>query len=74
MKKVFLLLGFCLMLSACGKPTPGIAKFNAVSSTSTEFLDACAYSSIDYQITGDNSKKTLTISCSVKSDYLPSSN
>lgn len=64
MKKL-ILIGTALALSAC---TLGQSKYNAANTAANAFLQACVYQTIDYQITGDNDKKTYTVSCTVRTN------
>jgi hypothetical protein len=63
MKKILLLGAIALM--GC---TQGQSKYNAANTAANGFLQACIYQSIDYQITGDNTSKTYTVHCAVRSN------
>jgi hypothetical protein len=66
MKKLLLLLSvITLTMTGC---IQGQSKYQAATQASTAFLQACMYQSIDYQITGDNTKKTYTVTCSVRTN------
>lgn len=66
MKKIFLFGAAALLMAGCGD---GNQKYSSATSASHAFLNSCVYTSIDYQITGDNASKTFTVTCKVGSNY-----
>jgi hypothetical protein len=60
--KKYAIVGLALILCACGN---SYIKYYAAKQASDSFLQACINSTVDYQITGDNTNKTFTVHCSI---------
>lgn len=60
--KKYAILGLVLVLCACGN---AYNKYYAAKQASDSFLQACINDTVDYQITGDNTHKTFSVTCAI---------